>query len=97
MSEQLARELEEEQMIDELDRSNEVINKHMAEYEQAEEDLSLEEKIELITELIKYQKDLAQIKKYQAQQSKLNTKTEKRKIYMAVLRSNAGWKAKHFK
>ncbi|GJT41976.1 putative reverse transcriptase domain-containing protein [Tanacetum coccineum] len=54
------------QMIAELDRSNEMINKHMAEYEQAEDDLSLEEKIELITELMKYQKDLSQIKKYQA-------------------------------
>ncbi|GJY21048.1 hypothetical protein Tco_0393614 [Tanacetum coccineum] len=28
-------------MIDELDRSNEMVNKHMAEYEQAEQDLSL--------------------------------------------------------
>ncbi|GJZ73348.1 hypothetical protein Tco_0637494 [Tanacetum coccineum] len=84
-------------MIDELDKSNEMINKHMIEYEEAVEDLSLEEKTELINELIKYQKDLAQIKKYQAQQSKLNTKTEKKKLYMAILRSHAGWKAKHFK
>ncbi|GJZ60876.1 hypothetical protein Tco_0617013 [Tanacetum coccineum] len=65
-------------MIAELDRSNEMIAKHMSEYEQAEEDLSLEEKIELIYELIKYQRDLAQIKKYQAQQSKLASKTERR-------------------
>ncbi|GJY48853.1 hypothetical protein Tco_0438809 [Tanacetum coccineum] len=53
-------------MIDELDRSNEVIAKHLKEYAQAEDVLSLEDKIELITELAKYQKDLAQIKKYQA-------------------------------
>ncbi|GJT39980.1 putative ribonuclease H-like domain-containing protein [Tanacetum coccineum] len=33
--------------------SNELITKHMTEYEQAEADLSLEEKMELITELIK--------------------------------------------
>ncbi|GJU81826.1 hypothetical protein Tco_1284191 [Tanacetum coccineum] len=66
-------------------------------YEQGEDDLSLEEKIELITELMKYQKDLAQIKKYQAQQSKLATKSERRKFYMLVLRSNAGWKTKDFK
>ncbi|GJS19010.1 hypothetical protein Tco_0413482 [Tanacetum coccineum] len=84
-------------MIDELDRSSEVVNKHMAEYEQAEQDLSLEEKTELINELIKYQKDLAQIKKYQAQQSKLDTKSERRKFYMSVLRSHAGWKTKDFK
>ncbi|GJW27880.1 hypothetical protein Tco_0044755 [Tanacetum coccineum] len=49
------------QMIDELDRSNEMINKHMVEYEEAENDLTIEEKTELSTELIKYQKDLAQI------------------------------------
>ncbi|GJV59591.1 putative ribonuclease H-like domain-containing protein [Tanacetum coccineum] len=55
-------------MIDELDRSNEVIAKHLKEYAQAEDVMSLEDKIELITELAKYQKNLAQIKKYQAQQ-----------------------------
>ncbi|GKC95311.1 hypothetical protein Tco_1160753, partial [Tanacetum coccineum] len=37
----------------ELDRSNELIAKYMTEYEQAKADLSLEEKMELITELIK--------------------------------------------
>ncbi|GJU94179.1 putative ribonuclease H-like domain-containing protein [Tanacetum coccineum] len=84
-------------MIVELDRSNEVIAKHMSEYEQAEDDLSLEEKMELITELINYQRDFAQIKKYQAHQSKLATKSERRKFYMSVLRSNASWKAKDFK
>ncbi|GKB67786.1 hypothetical protein Tco_0929198 [Tanacetum coccineum] len=50
-------------MIAELDRSNELIAKYMTEYEQAEADLSLEEKMELITELIKYQRNLAEIKK----------------------------------
>ncbi|GKC95310.1 hypothetical protein Tco_1160752 [Tanacetum coccineum] len=84
-------------MIDELDRSNEVVNKHMAEYEQAKKDLSLEKKTELINKLIKYQKDLAQIKKYQALQSKLDTKSERRKFYMSVLRSHVRWKTKDFK
>ncbi|GKD33787.1 hypothetical protein Tco_1249296 [Tanacetum coccineum] len=84
-------------MIDELDRSNEVIAKHLKEYAQAEDVLSLEDKIELITELAKYQKDLAQIKKYQAQQSKLASKTDRRKFYTSVLRSHAGWKIKDFK
>ncbi|GJY15816.1 hypothetical protein Tco_0386238 [Tanacetum coccineum] len=77
-------------MIAELDRSNELIAKYMNEYEQAEADLSLEEKMELITELVKYQKNLAEIKKYQAQQSKPTTKKEKRNYYMSILRSNAG-------
>ncbi|GKD67171.1 hypothetical protein Tco_1309279, partial [Tanacetum coccineum] len=63
-------------MIDELDRSNEMVNKHMAEYEQAEQDLSLEEKIDLIKVLLNYQKNLAQVKKYQAQQQRLGSKKE---------------------
>ncbi|GJY44918.1 hypothetical protein Tco_0433131 [Tanacetum coccineum] len=82
-------------MIDELDRSNEVIAKHLKEYAQAEDVLSLEDKIELIIELAKYQKDLSQIKKYQAQQSKLASKTDRRKFYTSVLRSHVGlWKPK---
>ncbi|GJR94995.1 hypothetical protein Tco_0267169 [Tanacetum coccineum] len=84
-------------MIDELDRSNEMINKHMAEYEEAKNDLSSEEKTELITKLIKYQKYLARIKKYQAQQQKLASKIERRKFYTSVLRSHVGWKSKDFK
>ncbi|GJY64136.1 hypothetical protein Tco_0465596 [Tanacetum coccineum] len=84
-------------MIDEHDRSNEVIAKHLKEYVQAEDVLSLEDKIEFIIELAKYQKYLAQIKKYQAQQSKLASKTNKRKFYTSVLRSHAGWKTKDFK
>ncbi|GJU80937.1 hypothetical protein Tco_1283302 [Tanacetum coccineum] len=84
-------------MIAELDRSNEMVAKHLSEYEQAEAELSHNEKVELINELLKYQRDLAQIKKYQAQQSKLTTKTERRKFYTSVLRSSAGWKAKDFK
>ncbi|GKE06489.1 hypothetical protein Tco_1398507, partial [Tanacetum coccineum] len=84
-------------MIAELDRSNEMVAKHLSEYEQAEAELSHDEKVELINELLKYQRDLAQIKKYQAQQSKLTTKTERRKFYTSVLRSSAGWKAKDFK
>ncbi|GKF49325.1 hypothetical protein Tco_0142576 [Tanacetum coccineum] len=80
MSEQLIARLHTEgelkmMIFDELDRSNEVIAKHLKEYVQAEDVLSLEDKIELITELAKYQKDLAQINKYQAEQSKLASKT----------------------
>ncbi|GKD20710.1 hypothetical protein Tco_1222413, partial [Tanacetum coccineum] len=93
----LHNEGELKMMIDELDRSNEVIAKHLKEYAQAKDVLSLEDKIKLITELAKYQKDLAQIKKYQAQQSKLASKTDRRKFYTSVLRSHAGWKTKDFK
>nr|GEZ39964.1 hypothetical protein [Tanacetum cinerariifolium] len=61
LSEQLARDskiarlhAEEElkMMIEGLDRSNEMIAKHLHEYEQAAVDLSIREKIELINELL---------------------------------------------
>nr|GFB92869.1 hypothetical protein [Tanacetum cinerariifolium] len=71
---EIARILAEEQlklMIEGLDRSNEVIAKHLSEYEKAEADLSVEEKIELISKLVKYQDHLAEIPKYQTQQRKL--------------------------
>nr|GEX14337.1 hypothetical protein [Tanacetum cinerariifolium] len=106
LSEQLARDFEiarlhakEELkiMIEGLDRSNEVIAKHLSEYEQAEADLSIGEKIELISELVKYQDHRAKILKYQAQQSKPLSKKEKMEFYMFVLRSHAGWKTKHFR
>ncbi|GJX37846.1 uncharacterized mitochondrial protein-like protein [Tanacetum coccineum] len=63
-------------------------------YLEAENDLTIEEKTELITELINYQKDFARIKKYQAQQQRLASKSERRKFYTSVLRSHAGWKTK---
>nr|GEW57010.1 hypothetical protein [Tanacetum cinerariifolium] len=99
LSEQLARDSEiarlhaEEElkiMIEGLDRSNEVIAKHLSEYEQAEADLSVGEKTELIRELVKYQDHRAKILKYQAQQSKPLSKKEQKEFYMSVLRSYAG-------
>nr|GFA52966.1 hypothetical protein [Tanacetum cinerariifolium] len=105
-SEQLARDLEiarlhaEEKlkmMIEGLDGSNEVIAKHLQEYEQAEAELTVGEKIELINELVKYQDHHAKILKYQTQQSKPLSKNEQREFYMSVLRSHAGWKTRHFR
>nr|GEZ29637.1 hypothetical protein [Tanacetum cinerariifolium]GEZ30392.1 hypothetical protein [Tanacetum cinerariifolium] len=106
LSEQLARDSEiarlhaEEElkmMIKGLDMSNEVIAKHLQEYEQAEADLTVGEKIELINELVKYQDHHAKILKYQAQQSKPLSKKEQREFYMSVLRSHAGWKTIHLR
>nr|GEW35113.1 hypothetical protein [Tanacetum cinerariifolium] len=54
-------------MIDGLDRSNEVIAKHLHEYEQATANLTIGEKIDSINELVKYQDHHAKILKYQAQ------------------------------
>nr|GEV49802.1 hypothetical protein [Tanacetum cinerariifolium] len=53
--------------------------------------------VELIDELLIYQRNPTQIKKYQAQQNKPAIKTKRRDFYMSILRSNAGWKVKHFK
>nr|GEV84867.1 hypothetical protein [Tanacetum cinerariifolium] len=84
-------ERELEMMIAELDRSNEIVAKYLSEYKQAEAGLSHDEKVELIDELLMYQRNLAQIKKYQAQQNKPATKTKRRNFYMSILRSNAVW------
>nr|GEU51606.1 hypothetical protein [Tanacetum cinerariifolium] len=92
LNEQIARDSEiaiphaEEElkmMIEGLDRSNEVIAKHLQEYEQAAADLSVGEKIELISELVKYQDHHAKILKYQAKQSKPLSKKEQREFYMS--------------
>nr|GEV35600.1 hypothetical protein [Tanacetum cinerariifolium] len=84
-------EKELEMMIAELDRSNEMVAKYLSKYEQAEAGLSHDDNVELINKLLMYQRHLDQIKKYQAQQDKPATKTERRNFYMSILRSNAVW------
>nr|GEW71768.1 synaptobrevin, longin-like domain protein [Tanacetum cinerariifolium] len=56
-------EEELQMMIDGLDRNNELIARHLHEYEQAATDLSIGEKIDLINELVKYQDHHAKILK----------------------------------
>nr|GEV50477.1 hypothetical protein [Tanacetum cinerariifolium] len=106
MNEQIARDAEiarihaEEELkmpIDGMDMSNEVIAKHLQEYEQSKAELTIREKIELINELVKYKDHHVKILKYQAQQSKPLSKKEQREFYMSVLKSHAGWKTKHFR
>nr|GEZ35390.1 hypothetical protein [Tanacetum cinerariifolium] len=69
MNEQIARdakierihaEEELQMMINSLDRSNETVVKYLHEYEQIPKDLSIRERIELISDLIKYQENYAQ-------------------------------------
>nr|GFB14609.1 hypothetical protein [Tanacetum cinerariifolium] len=84
-------------MIDGLDRNNEVIARHLHEYDQAAAELAIREKIELINELVKYQDHHSEILKYQAQQSKPLTKKQQREFYMSVLKNHSGWKTKNFK
>nr|GFA52292.1 hypothetical protein [Tanacetum cinerariifolium] len=84
-------------MIEGLDRSNEMIAKHLQEYQQADADLTIGKKIKLINELVMYQDHHAKILKYQAQQRKPLSKKEQREFCISVLRSHAGWKTKHFR
>nr|GEV08130.1 hypothetical protein [Tanacetum cinerariifolium] len=51
-------------------------------------------RIELISDLVKYQDHYAKVHKYQSQQKKPWTKKQKRDYYMAVIRNNLGWKIK---
>nr|GEX12412.1 synaptobrevin, longin-like domain protein [Tanacetum cinerariifolium] len=82
---QVVRELEE-QMAREDQRMSE------QEYEQFAGDLSIRERAELINNLIKYQENYAQILKFQTQQRKPWSKKQKTDYYMAVIKSNLGWK-----
>nr|GEW10894.1 hypothetical protein [Tanacetum cinerariifolium] len=93
----LQEQIDVQMLIDGLDRNNEVIARHLHEYEQATAELTIREKIELINELVKYQYHHSKILKYQAQQSKPLSKKQQREFYMSVLKSHSGWKTKHFK
>nr|GEX35846.1 hypothetical protein [Tanacetum cinerariifolium] len=84
-------------MIDGLDINNEIIAKYLQEYHQFALELSMERRIELITDLVKYQDNYAKIYKYQSQQRKSMSKKQKRDYYMAVIRNNLGWKVKDFR
>nr|GEV78325.1 hypothetical protein [Tanacetum cinerariifolium] len=84
-------------MIDGLDRSNETVAKYLQEYHQFAKELSLERRIELISDLIKYQDNYAKVYKFQTQQRKPWSKKQKRDFYMAVIKSNLGWKVKDFR
>nr|GEV76730.1 hypothetical protein [Tanacetum cinerariifolium] len=99
---QMAREMEEQMAREDqrkngLDRNNETVAKYLQEYEQFAADLSIEEKIDMINELVNYQDHYAKVLKYQAQQSKPLSKKLQREFYMSVLKSHSGWKTKHFK
>nr|GEW95608.1 hypothetical protein [Tanacetum cinerariifolium] len=84
-------------MINSLDRSNETVLKYLQEYVQFARNLSIGERAELINNLIKYQENYAQILKFQTQKRKPWSKKQKRDYYMAVIKSNLGWKVKDFR
>nr|GEV93580.1 synaptobrevin, longin-like domain protein [Tanacetum cinerariifolium] len=77
-------EEELQMMINTLDRSNETVVKYLQEYEQIPKDLSIRERIELISNLVKYQENYAQVLKYQTLQRKPRSKKQKKDYYMAI-------------
>nr|GEX73705.1 hypothetical protein [Tanacetum cinerariifolium] len=84
-------------MIDGLDSNNETVAKYLEEYRQFSSELHMERRIELISDLVKYQDNYTKVYKFQSQQRKSWTKKQKRDYYMAVIRNNLGWKEKDFK
>nr|GFC67702.1 hypothetical protein [Tanacetum cinerariifolium] len=53
-------------MIDSLDRTNETISKYLQEYQDFASELPLERRIELISDLVKYQDNYSKIYKFQS-------------------------------
>nr|GEV77942.1 hypothetical protein [Tanacetum cinerariifolium] len=89
-------EKELQSMIDGLDGNNETVAKYLEEYRQFSSELPMERRIELISDLVKYQDNYTKIYKFQSQQRKSWTKKQKRD-YMAMIRNNLGWKVKDFR
>nr|GEZ63257.1 hypothetical protein [Tanacetum cinerariifolium] len=105
MNEQRARDAEivrihaEEELqmlINGLDRNNETVTKYLQEYYQFAAELPIKRRIELISDLVKYQDHYAKVLKYQTQQRKPLSRKQQKEFYMSVLKSHAGWKARHF-
>nr|GEX47200.1 hypothetical protein [Tanacetum cinerariifolium] len=66
-------------MINGLDKNNETIAKYLQEYHQFALELPMERRIELITDLVKYQDNYAKIYEYQSQPKKTNESAKKQK------------------
>nr|GEZ89129.1 hypothetical protein [Tanacetum cinerariifolium] len=84
-------------MIDSLDKSNETIAKYLQEYQDFTLELPLEKRIELISDLVKYQDNYSKVYKFQSQPRRPMTNKQKREYYMAVIKSILGWRVKDFK
>nr|GEU74996.1 hypothetical protein [Tanacetum cinerariifolium] len=66
-------------MIDSLDKSNETIAKYLQEYKDFTSELPLEKRIELISDLVKYQDNYSKVKDFIPMGSKEETERLKRK------------------
>nr|GEZ26060.1 hypothetical protein [Tanacetum cinerariifolium] len=60
-------------------------------------ELHIERRIELISDLVRYEDNYTKVHKYQSQQRNPLTKKQQREFYTLVLRNQAGWKANDFK
>nr|GEW02893.1 ribonuclease H-like domain-containing protein [Tanacetum cinerariifolium] len=96
MNEQITRDAEvarihaEEElqgMIDSLDKSNETIAKYLQEYQEFASELPLEKRIELISDLVKYQDNYSKVYKFQS----FSSKNYVRKFLRAL---HSKWRAK---
>nr|GEY31835.1 hypothetical protein [Tanacetum cinerariifolium] len=94
MNEQIARdakvarihaEEELQEMIDSLDKSNETIAKYLQEYQDFALDLPMEKRIELISDLVKYQDNYSKVEGFIPMGSKEETKRLKRKDLLKYL------------
>nr|GFA69327.1 hypothetical protein [Tanacetum cinerariifolium] len=80
-----------------ISNDSEEIIKYLQEYQDFASELPLEKRIELISDLVKYQENYSKVYKFQSQQRRPMTKKQKREYYMAMIRNNLGWKVKDFK
>nr|GEX51135.1 hypothetical protein [Tanacetum cinerariifolium] len=90
-------QIDSQSMIDGLDRNNKTVAKYLEEYHQFSLELPMERRIELISDLVKYQDNYTKIYKFQSQQRKPWTKKQKRDYYIAVIKNTLGWKVKDFR
>nr|GFA93660.1 hypothetical protein [Tanacetum cinerariifolium] len=77
--ERIHAEEEIQGMIDSLDKSNETIAKYLQEYQEFASELPLEKKIELISDLVKYQEHYTKVKDFIPMGLKEETERLKRK------------------
>nr|GEU89415.1 hypothetical protein [Tanacetum cinerariifolium] len=89
-------EEELQMLIDGLDSNNETVAKYLQEYYQFATELPIERRIELISDLVRYQDHYPKTLKYQTQQRKPISRKLQKEFYMSVLKGHAGWKARHF-
>nr|GEV05324.1 hypothetical protein [Tanacetum cinerariifolium] len=87
-------EEELQMMIDGLDRNNENVAKYLQEYHQFAAELPIGRRIELISDMVKYQDNYAKV--FQTKQRKPLSRKQQRDFYMSMLMSQAE-EAKRFK